>query len=974
MKRKRTFTVFITVLLLVSFLSVSEFVPSVHASATIDGQASSSIPFIPIINSDNVSYAFMANGTYQAYFKNDSKSSKAVRFQYQGYTFDMDISTSQLHWYNSSYDAIIGMVQEMNPQNTQANTTEGSSVLTYSGAWINTDLQYQAFQDQLKETLIIHNVSAPSSSIKPDYLQYVANCYFNNSLTIYANGVGYLHPTNQKFMTNGTVDFNDAQNNTVYWLPQPYIEDSAGNKTLGVYAVTANNGILIVNIRIPKAFIDGAVFPVYLDPTALDGSVLKTNFTATIYSLVFSTSTDNDVLIVSSVAIDDNLYVNVSSISANVSTSTWAQRKTIVMYHSYRYVIEEWYATWASHGGINVTVTMTSTPNEYQRGVAFGISGADTTTIFDSNAGANPSASGGLSADPTVSITTSNANDFIIGMASPSANVPSVGAGFTTIQCTAKIGTEYEVVSATQSAAAVNFTCGSAYWIIIADAIMQASAGGAQYSYSPNEALTVQGSTSKAAENAFSLSNQLTISAIISSGIERAFSPSGTLAVSSLSSSGIERGFTSSEALSLSSMVVSGLERLFAPANTLSLASSSSFSKEIGYSPSSTVTITSTSTSGIEKGFTASGIITTSFTATSGIETNYSPSESIIISGFTNTVNQIYSAGLNFFYFLFETPKISSTQSSGIEKAYTSSNTITPSSTVIIGKEKGFLISATISTSGLTQIGKELGYSNSEQTQLIDSVNITAYFWNNYIYARFTYTPFNPSPGQTVTFNAQQSNATATISNYLWNFGDGTPGVNNNTATITHAYQSAGVYPVTLTVSAINGQDSFTIPIIIGSPTGPTTDGGYTSIVSTLKVNDINFTSNPSSRVMANFTFAFTSSVAYTNQSIFVIEGLDFPQPINAWVQPLKLPLITNSSGTIPLTINVPDVKDGVYQGQITITSSDPWGNILTSYSQINITVKNTRQLVPPQYLVGGLIIVILIVLLIAIIDYRRKH
>ncbi|MGD0978897.1 MAG: hypothetical protein ABR962_07115 [Candidatus Bathyarchaeia archaeon] len=89
----------------------------------------------------------------------------------------------------------------------------------------------------------------------------------------------------------------------------------------------------------------------------------------------------------------------------------------------------------------------------------------------------------------------------------------------------------------------------------------------------------------------------------------------------------------------------------------------------------------------------------------------------------------------------------------------------------------------------------------------------------------------------------------------------------------------------------------------------------------------------------------------------------------------LKLPMITNSSGTIPLTVNVPNVKDGVYQGQITITSSDPWGNILTSYSSISVTVKNTRKApVPLSYLVGALIALVLVVLTIALIDYRRKH
>lgn len=45
-----------------------------------------------IIPSDNASYSLMVNGTYQAYFKNNSKTTNSVRFQNKGYTFDMDIS------------------------------------------------------------------------------------------------------------------------------------------------------------------------------------------------------------------------------------------------------------------------------------------------------------------------------------------------------------------------------------------------------------------------------------------------------------------------------------------------------------------------------------------------------------------------------------------------------------------------------------------------------------------------------------------------------------------------------------------------------------------------------------------------------------------------------------------------------------------------------------------------------------------
>ncbi len=66
--------------------------------------------------------------------------------------------------------------------------------------------------------------------------------------------------------------------------------------------------------------------------------------------------------------------------------------------------------------------------------------------------------------------------------------------------------------------------------------------------------------------------------------------------------------------------------------------------------------------------------------------------------------------------------------------------------------------------------------------------------------ASFTFSPSNPKPGWTITFDASESyDPEGYIASYIWDFGDGT----NLTAishTTTHNYTSTGVYPVNLTV------------------------------------------------------------------------------------------------------------------------------------------------------------------------------
>jgi len=72
--------------------------------------------------------------------------------------------------------------------------------------------------------------------------------------------------------------------------------------------------------------------------------------------------------------------------------------------------------------------------------------------------------------------------------------------------------------------------------------------------------------------------------------------------------------------------------------------------------------------------------------------------------------------------------------------------------------------------------------------------------------ANFTWSPIKPLENETVTFDASASTPNGGfIVNYTWNFGDGTPLVNETDPTATHKYTTAGTYTVTLNVTDSQG-------------------------------------------------------------------------------------------------------------------------------------------------------------------------
>src|SRR2546422_4685317 len=138
-----------------------------------------------------------------------------------------------------------------------------------------------------------------------------------------------------------------------------------------------------------------------------------------------------------------------------------------------------------------VSITATASGASYVIMNAFGVSGANTASPFDSNA-AIPASNSGTGNSHSVTISTSNANDFLIGAVgiddpTDACSTATALGGFTKITDKGNVlrwgASEYKIVSATQTSLSVTMSSNcssSSTWVMIGDAVQ---AGSTYYSY-----------------------------------------------------------------------------------------------------------------------------------------------------------------------------------------------------------------------------------------------------------------------------------------------------------------------------------------------------------------------------------------------------------------------------------------------------------------------------------------------------------
>lgn len=208
-----------------------------------------------------------------------------------------------------------------------------------------------------------------------------------------------------------------------------------------------------------------------VDGTAYGAGGCNTNVQLT----GFTTTQSKDLIVV--FASSFNQAIPTPAIS-DTSALTWTRRAARVGQGLVAYMISEFTAVAASPlSSDTITVNLGGTTGGCTI-FALGISGLDTSAPFDTSA----VTATGTSTNPTVSITTSKANDFVVGAMQLGTNAgvnncaqfATAGSGFTLLYAKADaVATagEYQVDAST-GAFTVNFGATSCDWVMLADAFV----------------------------------------------------------------------------------------------------------------------------------------------------------------------------------------------------------------------------------------------------------------------------------------------------------------------------------------------------------------------------------------------------------------------------------------------------------------------------------------------------------------------
>jgi PKD repeat protein len=176
--------------------------------------------------------------------------------------------------------------------------------------------------------------------------------------------------------------------------------------------------------------------------------------------------------------------------------------------------------------------------------------------------------------------------------------------------------------------------------------------------------------------------------------------------------------------------------------------------------------------------------------------------------------------------------------------------------------------------------------------------------------AAFVFSPGVPAIGQTVQFNADQSKAAVghSISQFNWNFGDGTSG---SGLTTSHVYTVAGAYNVVLSVVDDTGQKATTNVSVTISTGNPVAALGLIKTGGLSVQADAGASAASGGASIVNYTFIWGDGSPDTNSTT--------PTAPHTFPAPIAPALTATYTVTVRVTDNATPPRSGTASASVTV-------------------------------------------------------
>lgn len=167
-----------------------------------------------------------------------------------------------LNWVDNVTDSRQQITQ---PQAVTAVAT-GDQLYWADGYGAGRHFRYTADSAKLIKHLIIDSAAnLPAPTVNNPYLEIEFIIKKSAGVTLYVDGVAWDNST--KKATANAIEYRLANGTPVWALQAPGATDAAGNYQAGIFQLRRQGASRYCTVRIPKTWLDTAVFPISLDPT-----------------------------------------------------------------------------------------------------------------------------------------------------------------------------------------------------------------------------------------------------------------------------------------------------------------------------------------------------------------------------------------------------------------------------------------------------------------------------------------------------------------------------------------------------------------------------------------------------------------------------------------------------------------------------------------------------------------------------------